>query len=108
MSDTCTPQKEETQVQHDIVFIPDKRRGDRYRVRIDGVEYLRSWRDLSTRRPRTNKRTVLTEEGKAARREYMKVYRLTGKRKLADLEEKLARALEGETGGTDHVVPIPT
>jgi hypothetical protein len=93
--------KQETQ-QHDIVFIRDKRRGDRYRVRIDDVEYLRSWRDPSTR-PRKAKPVVLTEEGKALRREYMKQYRQKGKRKITDLERRLARALEAGVGGPDPI-----
>jgi hypothetical protein len=96
--------QQETQ-QHDIVFIPDKRRGDRYRVRIDDIEYLRSWRDPSARRPRKSTPIILTEEGKALRREYMKQYRQTGKRKIADLKARLARALEGGGGGTGPVAP---
>ena len=107
MSDNNDTPKVQEQQRYDVVFIDDKRRGDRYRVRIDGAEYVRSWRDPSMRRPRKKSKIILTEEGKEQRRKYMKTYRSAGKNKLADLQAKLAR-LEEEGGSTTSPMALPT
>ena len=109
MSDNNDTLKVQEQQRYDVVFIDDKRRGDRYRVRIDGAEYVRSWRDPSIRRPRKKSKIILTEEGKEQRRKYMKSYRLKGKQRVADLESKLARAISNdEKGSTTSTMPPPT
>ena len=87
-----------------IEWVTDKKHGNRYRVLLDGVEYIRSSRGKNpSKRAQRRPATIAEKQERAL---YMKKYRRVQAAKIMALQRKVAEMTVASTVDADGAVKM--